>query len=139
MAERPFLKFYDHVFDVLSNDAPLVALVPVVNIRPSQDVADPAKGNTIHYSWSASRWDKKRLRGEGTFNVSVGSAKNKTEALDILELVRELMTEKTLTDATPALVKVPLFSEQTALTDDDTDETGRYEAATQFDVKLIEV
>lgn len=138
MAEQPFRKFYDHVFALLSTTTVVTDKVPVANIRPSLDAVEAVKGNTIHYSWSASRWDKKRLRGEGVFNINVGSAKNKPDALEILELLRETMTPRALTNAA-ALVKVPLFVEQTALNDQETDETDRYEAASLFDVRLIEV
>ncbi len=140
MAQRAFENFYDHVFEVLSGDAPVTTIVTQAdNIRPMNDAEQPKPGPLIRYSWESAEWDRKRLRGSGVFVLTASHEDNLVKAMELLETVREALTEKALTAAVAAKVRVHLFKERAALTDGGIGTTGRYEAASEFDVKLTEV
>ncbi len=129
--------FYDAVFQVLKDSAPIIALVPEENIRPSEDAAEPPLGNMIFYGWTGGRWDEKRRRGEGTFAVSVGAVDNKVKGGELLDLVRAALTARALTEKATGM-KVALCAEDDAFTDAGTTDSNRYQAAAVFRVKMVE-
>lgn len=129
--------FYDAVFGVLKDTAAITALVPEENIRPSEDAVEQPVGNMIYYGWTGGRWDEKKGRGEGTFAISVGAVDNKVKGTELLDLVREALSARALTEKATGF-KVPLFAEDNAFTDAGTTDGGRYQAAAVFRVKLVE-
>lgn len=129
--------FYDAVFQVLKADGSISAVVPEVNIRPSEDVTEPLAGNMIYYGWTGGRWDEKRGRGEGTFTVSVGAVDNKVKGVELLDMVRNALTARALTEKATGF-KVALFVEDDAFTDAGTTDQGRYQAVAAFRVKMVE-
>lgn len=139
MAERPFIDFYDHIFKLLSSDAEVTAIVTdSENIRPSNDVVEPKEGPVIFYSWTASQWVRRRQRGSGTLNLTIAHPSNKTQALELLELVRRKLTPRALTDAFNKVI-VHKFDENPALSDEAEGPTFEFEASTSFDARLTEV
>ncbi len=136
MADQVFTDFYRHVFKALSADPTISAAVAAQNIRPSNDPIEPTTGPVIYYSWSSSQWIKRRKRGQGTFNITVASEKNKRVALQLMEQVREVLQPRTLRDADNKVIPSK-FEENEALTDDAIGLTERFEVSTSFDVKLI--
>ena len=133
----PMDKLKEAVFNVLKNDAGIIAQVPGENIRPLEDPIEPDAGNVIFYGWAGGRWQRKQRRGEGAFSVSVGAVKNHAEAAAILDLVRELLTPVALSySGSP--VRVALFAEEDATSDTGTTASGRYLSAASFSVKFVE-
>lgn len=128
---------YEAVYKVLKGTGAITAFVPAANIRPSEDVEDPPTGNMIYYGWSGGRWDRKKRRGEGSFEITVAVVDNKIEATEVMDLVRAALTPKALT-AELSGVKVSLFSEEDAFTDAGTTASNRFQAATVFSVKMVE-
>lgn len=140
MAQRPFENFYDHAFAVLSGDAAVTAIVTDPdNIRPANDPVEPKAGPLLRYGWESAEWDRKALRGSGVLILTASHQDNRIKAMELLEAAREALTEKALTAAAPAKVRVHLFREREALTDGGIGTSGRYESASEFDVKLTEV
>jgi len=132
-----FEKFYDSIFDVLSNDVTLTGLVPVGNIQPSHDPSEQDGGASIIYGWQSSQWDSKANRGVGTLYVKVSSPENKVKAQEIFGLLRGLLTARSLTDG---VIRVHLFREDAQTSDMfGVDERGKYVVSSQFLVKLVEV
>jgi hypothetical protein len=130
-------KLFDAIFYVLKNTAAITALVPEANIRPNEDPAEPLPGNAIYYLWSGGRWDNKGKRGEGIVSVVVAAVKNHQEASEIMDLVRATLTAKDLSYA-GSPVRVHQFAEDGAFTDAGTTDSGRFQAATSYQVRMIE-
>ena len=137
---RAFTNFYDHVFEVLSNDAAVVALVPnSANIRPSEDRSEPEAGPVIHYRWEQAQWQAKQKRGLGRFVVVCADPDNKVDALEIMEAVRDAMSAKALSNVATPKVRVQRFDEAESLADSAAPSvTNRLEVTTEFEVRLIE-
>lgn len=137
--EKPFRKFYDHVKKLLETDAEITSLgIPVGNIRPSNDVTQPEPGIVIQYGWTSGSFNRRSKFGIGTFDLAVGSPDSKVSALDILEILRGVLTPKKLTAADTQVI-VHKFNENDAVNDEQTRPSSRLEAETDFDVRLVEV
>lgn len=136
MGSSVISKVMSAVSHVLSNDATILARVPTANIRPREDVTEPADGNEIYYGWNAGSWDAKSSRGEGTLAVTVSSIKNNQDATEILDLVRKALTPRALRDANKGVV-VARFAESDAFSDAGTTDSLRFLVATSFEVKFI--
>lgn len=128
---------YDAVFQVLKDTAAITTLVPAANIRPSEDAVASPTGNMIYYGWTGGRWDEKKRRGEGTFGITVAAVDNKVKGGEILNLIREALTARALTEKATD-IRVSLFSEDDAFTDAGTTDSGRSEVAAAFRVLMVE-
>ena len=62
---------------------------------------------------------------------------NKVKAGEILDLVREALTAKALTEKASG-IKISLFSEDDAFTDAGTTDSGRYQVVAAFRVLMVE-
>ena len=129
-------KLFQALKHVLNGTAAITAVVPAANIRPSEDPTQPAAGNTITYTWQAGRVDKRARRGEGVLALVAASVDNKVLANDILDLVRDALSARSLS-YTGSPVVVHRFDEVT-FTDVGTTDGNRWQAATTFEVRMIE-
>lgn len=133
-----FSKVYERIFTVLKADADFLLVVPQDNCRPTDDPTPRVAGNVLNYNWEQSRWDTKRRRGEGQIRFTAGAVDNKTVAHDIINLVRELCDERTLSGAVAGgAVTIHLFDEAEVGSDLGVNENGLHEYTTAFRVKLI--
>ena len=121
---------------VLTADAPLLAVVPVNNIRPAEDPTAPAAGNLVYYGWASGSWGDKRKRGEGVIRIAAGAVDNNVAAGSILDLVRAALTARKLS-YTGGPVRVHLWQEESAFTDAGTTDSDRFLAATNYRVRWI--
>ena len=130
-------RLYEAVRHVLAGAGSITAKVPADNIRPSEDPLEPAAGNSIVYNWQAGRWFPKSRRGEGVLSLQVGAVNNKLVADEILDLVRAVLSARALSySGSP--VRVHQFVEDGAFTDAGTTDSDRFQAATSFQVRMIE-
>ena len=129
-----FKDFYESAFRVLSNDAAILAVVPVENIRPSNDPTRQVEGGLIVYGWSTSAEDRKARRATGTLNITCAATANKISAQDIIQAFRDAFTPRLVTDAK---VTIHLAKEQQSTADEATDATGRFAVAAAYQIKMI--
>jgi len=121
---------------VLTVDAPLLAVVPVNNIRPAEDPTEPEAGNLLYYGWASGSWDVKRNRGEGVIRIAAGAVDNNVVAGSILDLVRAALSARKLS-YTGGPVRAHLWQEESAFTDAGTTDSARFLAATNYRVRWI--
>jgi hypothetical protein len=133
-----FEGLYKSIKTVFTGDSALADLVPVANMKPSNDPLPAVPGNLLTYGWVQSAWNRKARRGQGLLTIVASGEESKSPALQILARLRDLMTERTLSRAAGSVVTVHLCREQETTTDESLDGTGRFAVAAQFEIKLIE-
>jgi len=144
--DSAFEKLYDNMFAALKGyskegtnlvDQGAGGLVPVNNVRPSDDPLEAVQGDSIIYSLTAHAEDLRSGKIEGTMAVTTGSPKNKLEAHKLMGLVRRALVPRALTDD-GSKIRVARFSEEIAATDaGKIEETWR--VATSFGFNMVEV
>ncbi len=134
----PITKLYTALTTVFTGAITLSpSPVPANNLRPGEDPSEPEPGNMIFYNLSGTKWDSKSKRGTGILSVSVAAVGNNITAGEIMDIIREVLTARALTNAA-AGVTVHMIKESEDYTDVGTTASDRWLAATSFDWKLIE-
>lgn len=134
----PITKLYEALKTVLLGASELTpTLVPANNIRPGEDPSEPESGSMVYYNLSETRWDKKSRRGEGVLSLSVASVANNISCGKIMDVIRDLLTPRALTNADKG-VRVSLMQEAPSYTDVGTTVSDRWLAETTFNWKLVE-
>ena len=131
-----FTKSYENVYAALSKSVKLAELVDVENnVYPLNDPGTPGPGALVVYGWIAQQWNDKARRGQGTLAIIASSETNKVEASRMMDLIREVMTAKNLSDGS---VVFHLVREESGPGDGMTSPSGRFEIQAQFACKLVE-
>lgn len=134
----PITKLYEALTTVFTGAISLSpSPVPKNNLRPGEDPSEPEAGNMIFYNLSSTGWNKRSRRGTGVLSVSVAAVGNNITAGAIMDIIREVLTARALTNA-GAGVTVHMMNESEDYTDVGTTASDRWLAATSFNWKLVE-
>jgi hypothetical protein len=128
----PFVSLYGRIKTVLDADGTLRASVPQANIRPSGSPATREAGPMVVYGWRGDGvWDVNRRRGSGRLALFVESPNSKSEAHELLDLVRNDLTPTGLTSGT---LRVAKCQEKPSMDEAVPEEAGLFRVQADFEL-----
>lgn len=92
-----FNYFDERIFAVLSNDAELIAAVPISNITPTFDKAEKTGSTAVVWGWPSRSYDERTKKGVAQLNLAV-SALTRKAADEVYSKCISLLTARSLSD-----------------------------------------
>ena len=88
----PWNMFNENLRTALCNSVGIGRYVSSANIRQMEDGAEPGAATQVLFGWAKDgRWNERASRGDGTLTIQCESVRNKREAHEMLDAVREVL------------------------------------------------